>query len=209
MSITTAHPASRLVLSAISILGIVWVMLCAGCSFSYQAPKLGRYGNGPAPKPPIFLALGELGFTEPWITGSNVVRFKTAFGEGVERTSNTNLLHFVVQATNLPPQPSCLILSGTISEIKKSGGSAALLLALGAERWRVAGSFQVRDTGGTLLTEFTGEYHVSSEAWGVGVGVSGPSLVNWEYVASGLGGAVAEEINRWLEQKKTVRATGT
>jgi len=93
--------------------------------------------------------------------------------------------------------------------MKKSGGSAGLLLALGAERWRLAGSFQVRNTSGNLLTEFTGEYKMSGEGWGTGMGISGPSLANWEHMASGFGFYVGDEIRAWVKQKRPIAAAGT
>jgi len=52
----TFHRALRFTLRAVPSLGM-GLLLCGGCVFSYEGPKLGRYGDGLAPKPPLFLTL--------------------------------------------------------------------------------------------------------------------------------------------------------
>jgi hypothetical protein len=182
------------------------LVLFAGCTFSYEAPNIARYGGGAPPKAPISLALGVVKFTQPSLTRSNAVELERAFDKGVEETTRTNLVHFIAQATNLPPEG--LILSGTITQMKQSGGIAGVLVAVVGERWRMVGSFQVRNAKGVVLTEFTGEYKLAAEGAAFGVGVDRGIMTSWKGMATGLGQGVGEQLDDWLNQKSARRQRG-
>ncbi len=205
----TRWPAVRFFLCVVPYLALGWIFFGTGCEFQYEGPKLARYESAPPEKPPTILALGELRFADPTVTKSNAVCLRAAFAKGLMYgASSPNFKQFIVAQTNPPPGTSCLILSGTVTEMKKGGGSAALLLGWGADRWRMYGSFAVRDASGKLLTEITGRYTVGSNGLMTGLGVWAPDSSDWADMATHLGNAVGDEIKEWLEsQKKAPSAT--
>ena len=188
----------------IASLAVGWVLLWAGCTFDWETPKLVRYESAPPPpRLPQILTLGKIEFTDASVTTSNAVRLKAAFAKGVKQAATeTNLIHFGVHQTHLPLGTDCLILSGTVTGMKKGGGGAALLLGLVAERWGISGSFEVRNGTGRLLTEITGQYALKTEGLVLGVGVGGPDYSDWEYMATRLGSGVGDEISQWLKNQK-------
>lgn len=205
----TRRPIFRLPGCAVPYLALGWLVLATGCApFEYEGPKLARYESASPRTSPKILALGELRFTDPSVTRSNAVRLRAAFAKGlIYGAGDVNFSQFIVAPTNLPPQTSCLVVSGTVEDMKRGGGSAALLLGWNAERWRMHGSFAVRDASGNLLTEIAGRYTVSSGGLTTGLGVSGPDSSDWEYLATNLGNAVGDEIKEWLaSQKKATSA---
>jgi hypothetical protein len=165
-------------------------ILAAGCAF--HEVRTFSSGQPPAERPTV-LVLGQVLIADDRILAADKEVCRLKFQEGVEAYfSKTNIFESVISSsTNVIPRS--LILSGTITEVKKGNAAAMYFVGMGLGEERVQGFFEIKDAAGKSLIKF-----IARKSYKGGLGIGGGDFLSINELTFRLGETVAKAVSNWL-----------